>query len=279
MDKATKLETISDRIEVVRSRFAVLARDAKIAYLEAIASGAPEPPVKAEYEARLAALADDLSFLEAANVGGEFLSPEKQARIKEIGLRRIKVGEKEIALLSDDEIENLSISRGTLTNSERLVINGHMVQTIKMLEALPFPRNLSRVPEYAGGHHEKMDGTGYPKGIFAGDMSHPARAMAIADVFEALTADDRPYKKAKKLSEAMRIMGFMKRDNHLDPDLFDHFVKNGIYRKFAERFLAPALIDEVNEAELLAISPKAFNLPSETERKKRFDGFLAEYGA
>ncbi len=279
MDKATKLETISDRIDVVRARFAVLEREAKIAYLEALATGAPEPPVRAQYEARLQALEGDLAFLELANVGGEFLPPDKQARIKEIGMTRLKVGDREIALLSDDEIENLSISRGTLTNSERLVINGHMVQTIKMLEALPFPRNLARVPEYAGGHHEKMDGTGYPKGIFAGDMSYPARAMAIADVFEALTADDRPYKKAKKLSEAMKIMGFMKRDNHLDPDLFDHFVKNGIYRKFAERFLAPALIDEVNEAELLAITPKPYELPSELERKKRFDGFLPEYGA
>lgn len=277
MDKATKLETISDRIEVVRARFAVLEREAKIACLEAVATGAPEHLARGEYEARVRALRDDLAFLENANVGGEFLPPEKQARIKEIGMRRLDVGGKPIALLSDDEIENLSISRGTLTNAERLVINGHMVQTIRMLEALPFPRNLARVPEYAGGHHEKMDGTGYPKGIYAGDMSYPARAMAIADVFEALTADDRPYKKAKKLSEAMRIMGFMKRDNHLDPELFDHFVTQGIYKKFAERFLAPALIDEVNEAELLAIQPKPFEAPSEAERQKRFDGFLPEY--
>ncbi len=278
MDKATKLETIHDRIDTIRARFAILERDAKIAYLEALATGAPEPLVRADYEARLTAIRDDLAFLETANIGGEFLPPEKQARIAEIGKKRIRVGAQEVPLLSDDEIENLSISRGTLTQAERLVINGHMVQTIKMLEALPFPRNLSRVPEYAGGHHEKMDGTGYPKGIYAGDMSWPARAMAIADVLEALTADDRPYKKAKKLSEAMRIMGFMKRDNHLDPDVFDHFVRSGVYRKFAERFLASDLIDDVDEAALLAIVPKAFEMPSEAVRKRRFEGFLPEYG-
>jgi hypothetical protein len=154
-----------------------------------------------------------------------------------------------------------------------------MVQTIKMLEALPFPRNLRRVPEYAGGHHEKMDGTGYPRGLYARDMSIPARAMAIADVFEALTAQDRPYKPGKKLSEAMRIMGFMKRDNHLDPDLFDHFVCTGVYKQYAARFLPPALIDEVDEAALLAIEPKPYDTPPIGDREGRWRGFLPEYQA
>src|SRR6185295_2250351 len=157
----------------------------------------------------------------------------------------------------------------TLTPEERIVINNHMVQTIGMLEALPFPRNLRRVPEYAGGHHEKMDGTGYPRGIFAGDMSIPARIMAIADVFEALTAQDRPYKLAKKLSETMRIMGFMKRDNHLDPDLFDLFVTSGVYREYAKKYLPEALIDDVDEPALLAMAAKPVTLPEPEERKKR----------
>lgn len=277
MDKATKLETIVDRIEQVRARFAVLERDARIAYLEAVAAGTPEEKARSEYERELARLKDDLAFLEHANIGGEFLPPEKQARIAEIGARRVRLLDGEVPLLSADEVENLSISRGTLTEAERRIINGHMVQTVKMLEALPFPRHLARVPEYACGHHEKMDGTGYPRGIYAGDMSIPARALAIADVFEALTADDRPYKKAKKLSEAMRIMGFMKVDNHLDPDLFDHFVRSGVYRKYAEKFLAPELIDEVDEAALLALQPKGYVLPPEEVRKARLTGFLPEY--
>jgi hypothetical protein len=146
-----------------------------------------------------------------------------------------------------------------------------------MLDALPFPRNLRRVPEYASGHHEKMDGGGYPRGIFAGDMSIPARARASADVFEALTADDRPYKKGKKLSEAMRIMAFMKRDNHLDPALLDVFVSEKVYLKYAQRFLSPALIDVVDEAAFLAVVPKSYDLPEESQRLVRKSQFLAEY--
>lgn len=276
MDKGTKLETISDRIDSVRARFEILKRDAEIAFLKRQLSGDADPS-DAELYAEHERLAQDLAFLETSNVGGEFLSPEKQARILEIGARRVSFGGQTRPLLSEDEVANLSISRGTLLPAERLIINGHMVQTIKMLESLPFPQNLRRVPEYAGGHHEKMDGTGYPKGLFAGDMSIPARIMAIADVFEALTADDRPYKKAKKLSETMRIMGFMKRDNHLDAELFDHFVRAGVYLDYAKRFLAPALIDEVDTAALLALEPKAFELPEREARMRRWQGFLDEY--
>jgi HD-GYP domain-containing protein (c-di-GMP phosphodiesterase class II) len=279
MDKATKLETIVDRIEHVRTRFALMERDAKIICLESIAAGTVPADATAQYERTVAQLRAELAFLEVANVGGEFLSPEKQARIAEIGSRTVRIGNQDRPLLDANEVENLSVSRGTLTHSERLIINGHMVQTVKMLEALPFPRHLQRVPEYACGHHEKMDGTGYPRGLFAGDMSVPARAMAIADVFEALTADDRPYKKAKKLSEAMRIMGFMKVDNHLDPELFDHFVRSGVYRQYAAKFLAPDLIDAVDEEALLALKPKSYDLPPDEERRRRFTGFLPEYSS
>jgi len=276
MDKATKLETIFDRIDAVRARFEILKRDAEIAALKRQLGGDADED-DSLLATELARLDAELAFLETSNVGGEFLSPDKQARIAEIGARRLSVGGRDRSLLSEDEVANLSISRGTLLPAERLIINGHMVQTVKMLEALPFPRNLRRVPEYAGGHHEKMDGTGYPKGLFAGDMSIPARIMAIADVFEALTADDRPYKKAKKLSETMRIMGFMKRDNHLDPELFNHFVRAGVYLEYARRFLAPHLIDEVDVGALLAIEPKAFELPEHEARMRRWRGFLDEY--
>ncbi|HVU01861.1 MAG TPA: HD domain-containing phosphohydrolase [Polyangiaceae bacterium] len=278
MDKATKLETIFDRIDVVRARFEVLRRDVEIDYLRARGSPAADPALlDAERKKKLAELDDELAFLEKANIGGEFLEPEKQQKIVQIGNRTVTLGGVPRPLLSPNEVKNLTISRGTLTNEERLVINGHMVQTINMLEALPFPRNLRRVPEYAGGHHEKMDGTGYPRGIFAGDMSIPARIMAIADVFEALTAQDRPYKPAKKLSETMRIMGFMKRDHHLDPDLFDLFVTSSVYREYAKKYLPPALIDDVDEAALLAIRPKALELPDPEVRKERLREFLLEY--
>ena len=144
------------------------------------------------------------------------------------------------------EIYNLCIKRGTLTEEERFIINDHIVQTINMLEALPFPRHLKKVPEYAGGHHEKMDGTGYPKKLKRDDMSLPARIMAIADIFEALTAADRPYKTAKKLSESIKIMSQLKKNAHIDPELFDLFLSSGVYKDYAERFLDPAQIDDID---------------------------------
>ncbi len=277
MDKATKLETISDRMEEVRVRFEVLRRDARINLLESIAAGDDPAVARSRYQSELEQLQSELSFLERTNVGGEYLPPEAAARISEIARRTVDLGGQAVPLLSTDEVKNLSVSRGTLTDEERYTINGHMVHTARMLDALPFPRNLRRVPEYASGHHEKLDGTGYPRGIYAGDMSLPARAMAIADVFEALTASDRPYKKAKKLSETMRIMGFMKKDNHLDPELFDLFVRRGVYRDFARRYLDPSLIDEVDEEALLQITPKPFELPDEKVREARKHRFLPSY--
>ena len=148
--------------------------------------------------------------------------------------------------LDENEVYNLSIARGTLTHEEREVINNHIVMTIEMLEQLPFPKHLKRVPEYAGGHHEKMDGTGYPKGLMAADMSLPARMMAIADIFEALTAADRPYKKAKTLTDSLRIMGFMVKDQHIDPELFELFLESGVYRDYADKFLLPDQIDDID---------------------------------
>lgn len=285
MDKATKLETIFDRIVLVQTRFEVLRRDAWIQYYRQLAEPREggsdlrtlENRLKADLENRLEQLSQWQNFIEEVNIGGEFLADEKLEKIQEIGREVWEFQGEEQAFLSEDELMNLSIRKGTLTEQERLIINGHMVETVRMLENLPFPKNLRRVPEYAGGHHEKMDGNGYPKGLFAGDMSIPARIMAIADVFEALTALDRPYKKGKTLSETMRIMGFMKQDNHLDPDLFDLFVRSGVYRVYGQKFLPAELIDEVDEESLLKIKPKSFELPTEEVRQTRWEDFLPEY--
>ncbi|MCS7013500.1 MAG: GAF domain-containing protein [Chloroherpetonaceae bacterium] len=257
MDKATKLEKIYDRIHTVKTRFEVLRRDLQIEYLKALQhpNGRSKEELEEEYQRKLRELSEEEAFLEKVNIGGEYLDDESIERIKRIGHRKLVLNGEERRLLDDDEIYNLSIRRGTLTAEERKIINDHIVITIEMLEKLPFPRNLMRVPEYAGGHHEKMDGTGYPRGLTREQMSIPARIMAIADVFEALTAVDRPYKRGKKLSEAMEIMGKMKAENHLDPDLFDLFVKSGVYRKYAEMYMSPELIDEVDEESLLRIKP------------------------
>ena len=248
MDKATKLETIRDGITEVETRFAAAKRDAEIAFLQGCAEpGADRAALEAAWRDEVAALDDDLSFVQLANVGGEFMAPEKKERIHDIAARTWRdAGGRVQPLLSQTEVYNLCIDRGTLNDEERKVITDHMEITIEMLEQLPFPKSLRRVAEFAGGHHEKMDGTGYPRGLRREQMSIPARIMAIADIFEALTAADRPYKKAKTLSESIRIMTFMKKDGHIDPDLFDLFIESGVYRDYAEKFLGPDQIDEID---------------------------------
>jgi len=150
------------------------------------------------------------------------------------------------------EVYSLSVRRGTLTDEERYHINDHIVQTIRMLSDLPFPKNLRRVTEWAGAHHEKMDGTGYPRGLKREQMSVPARIMAIADIFEALTARDRPYKTPKTLSQCLGIMKHMaEEEKHIDPDLFALFLRSGVYREYAEAFLTPEQIDQVDVARLM----------------------------
>ncbi|MEO5376928.1 MAG: GAF domain-containing protein [Magnetococcus sp. DMHC-6] len=149
------------------------------------------------------------------------------------------------------EIYNLCIERGTLTPEERYKINEHVIQTINMLENLPFPEGLGRVAEFAGAHHETMVGSGYPRKLIRDEMSVPARIMAIADVFEALTASDRPYKETKTLSQAIKIMSFMKKDKHIDADLFEIFLKHGVYLKYAEMYLEPKQIDVVDISQYL----------------------------
>jgi hypothetical protein len=214
-----------------------------------VACGAADAvAVAAEAQAEAARLDDELAFLRRCNTGGEAMRGEDQERVRAIARRTwIDPAGAERPLLSDDEVDNLCIARGTLLPREREVINNHIVATIRMLESLPFPRPLKRVPEYAGGHHERMDGRGYPKGLKREQMSVPARIMGIADVFEALTAADRPYKRAMTLGESLRILGRMAQDGHIDPDLFDIFVRERVYQAYAHQFLKPEQIDEIDE--------------------------------
>jgi HD-GYP domain-containing protein (c-di-GMP phosphodiesterase class II) len=168
------------------------------------------------------------------------MSDADQQRVRDIASRYRWTGPDgvEADFLSADEVENLSIRAGTLTAAERAIINYHIVATIRMLEQLPWPKHLARVPEYAGGHHERMDGKGYPKGLTGEQMSVPARIVAIADIFEALTAGDRPYKEPMTVLEAMAIMDRFAKNGHIDPALFEVFVRQRVHDRYARELPA-----------------------------------------
>ena len=311
VDKATKLETIYDRIHEVRMRFEVLKRDAEISSLKAIAAGSPEADARQTLRDTLAKIDDDFAFVAHCNKGGEVMAAENLARLQAIAQQswtrtlydRIGISHEELArkartaapplpvsepLLADKlehqferraqdrmptdnpwgihmtvpellynkgEVYNLGVARGTLSEEERYKINEHIVQTLIMLNQLPFPKHLRQVPEIAAGHHEKMDGSGYPRKLHKADMSPLARMMAIADIFEALTAVDRPYKQGKTLSESIRIMSFMKKEQHIDPELFDLFLKSGVYLEYARQFMKAEQIDHVDIAAYLDQAP------------------------
>ncbi|MEO5343619.1 MAG: HD domain-containing protein, partial [Gammaproteobacteria bacterium SHHR-1] len=250
MDKSTKLETIYDRIETVRTRFELyireIERDADRQKLDLLRQGArfddlndiDERTQEAIDQARA-----DLAFLENANFGGEFMRDEDIERVQQIARHWLHRDGEMIPLLSENEVENLSIRKGTLTLEERAKINHHAYMSTEMLEALPFPKSLRRVPEIAGGHHEKLNGKGYPKGLSAEQLSLEARIMALADIFEALTASDRPYKRPNTLKEAMRIIGFMVKDQELDADLVDFFYQAGLHLEYGRQSLLPEQLD------------------------------------
>ena len=257
MDKSTKLSTIFDRINCLDQRFELLKKQAECDVLkkQLVALRHNQKDDFTELDSQLQAFKlqcdDNRDFLRKTNFGSEYMTPEDQQRVLDIAAISI-VNEhgQAVPFLTADEIYNLTIVRGTLTAEEREVINNHIIVTINMLESLPYPKGLQRVPEYAGGHHEHMDGTGYPKGLSREEMSVPARVMGIADIFEALTSKDRPYKRAKTLSESLHILGNMKLKHHIDPDLFDIFVREKIYLKYGQLFLEPEQIDDVDHSKI-----------------------------
>ncbi|WP_085623488.1 MULTISPECIES: HD domain-containing phosphohydrolase [unclassified Pseudomonas] len=308
VDKATKLETLYNRIHEVRMRFEVLWRDAGLAYWQGLASGGDPQALQATLARSQAQLQDDFAFVAQANIGGEFMHDADIERLQQIGQQRwqrhfdnrLGISRDEAERFADQpapalpvdeplladrpehcvpwgprkppvtkgdprnrwgfdmrlpacasnygELYNLAIRRGTLNDEERFKINEHIVQTIIMLSALPFPRHLKRVPDIAGNHHEKMDGSGYPRRLGEQDLGIAERVMAIADIFEALTAADRPYKAPKTLSESVKILVGMARDGHIDGQLLELFLSSGVYRQYAERFLRAEQIDEVDVA-------------------------------
>ncbi len=262
MEKSTKLETIFDRIEFIDAKFEIISRDLELSYQQQIISAIKQNKsvevlqFERLLETELKQLALDRALLQRVNIGGEFLGEEEQAHILRISKQySLKINGEETPLLTDDEVENLMIRRGTLTQGEREIMKRHMDITKNILDILPFPKHLSNVAEYALGHHEKLDGTGYPRGLTKEQMSVPARLMAITDIFEALSAVDRPYKKAKPVSECLNILGNMVSNNHLDPDIFAIFIESQVYKNYINEYANPEQLDEVDFDNLPGYTP------------------------
>ncbi|RZQ52844.1 phosphohydrolase [Pseudoalteromonas phenolica] len=253
MDKSTKLECVFDRIELLIHKVEIVKRDLEIKFLKALFEAQKQEDLlkqetlATEYNNEISYIESELAFLQKTNLGGEFMHESSKQRVNAFAEKyELMVNGIKAPILTENEIYNLNIDKGTLTKEERSIINKHMDITIAMLEALPFPKHLKRVPEFAGGHHEKMDGTGYPKGLTKEQMSVPARMMAIADIFEALSAADRPYKEGKPLSECLFIMAKMTQQSHLDFDLFTIFIKSGVYMLYAKQYMKPEQINEID---------------------------------
>lgn len=306
VNKATKLETIYNRIHEIRSRFEILWRDIEIAYLEKLSKGEDKAQLDNWRDHEQQQLVKDFAFIADCNQGDNFMTSKKKEQLKTIAQRqwvrhfdnRIGLSQEEINrcekaantsqsavenLLSDraehlidrinfdkesyraegfkleppeyaynfGEIYNLMIEKGTLTVEERYKINEHAIMTLKMLNQLPFTHDMEKIPEIAGNHHEMLNGKGYPRCLTKQQLSIPARIIAIADIFEALTATDRPYKKTKSLSETLKIMSFMVKDEHIDSDIFALFLRSGIYLKYAKDHLQEEQIDDVEIDSLL----------------------------
>ncbi|WP_227171951.1 HD domain-containing phosphohydrolase [Marinobacter sp. CA1] len=312
VDKATKLETIHNRIHEIRTRFEVLHRDAEIQCLRRQLAGVSATDAERQRDREQARLQQEFAQVATANIGGEAMSDEAIAQLQRIagrtwqrhfsdrlGLSRDEIerlqGQQESALPAtetlladrpehlepwgerlppvtrDDprnrwgfdmplpahaynrgELHNLTVRRGTLTPEERFKINEHIVQTICMLDALPLPDRLANVPRLAGTHHERLDGEGYPCRLDAAALGIPERIMAVADIFEALTAADRPYKDGKTLTESLSIMVNMANERHIDAQVLELFIESGVYRQYAEACLSPGQIDTVDEAALVS---------------------------
>lgn len=236
VDKKTKLESIFDREELVRTRFELSVANMKLKAYE-------NQALPVEVDAEINQAMQDLEFVLSNNKTSEFVPDEKINRLQEIAARTVRTSQGDIPLLTENELYNLCIRKGNLTFEERKIIENHAQMTIELLERLPFPKRMKHVPFYAGAHHEKLNGKGYPKGLTADEIPLQARIMALADVFEALTARDRPYKDPKKMTEVMKILGFMVKDNELDADLVKFFFDNKMHIEYAHKYLSPEQID------------------------------------
>ena len=250
MNKSTKLEGLYDKIDQIKVRFEVLKRDIKIKYYDLIYKN-NDKSLKNKMNEEINKANNDLEFIIKCNTGGEFFSDELKERVKNISKNKIYFNEKFQNILTDEEVDFLTLERGTLSKKERQIMEDHVSLTYELLDKLPYPKHLNNVPFYAGCHHEKINGEGYPNGYSGDELPIQARIIALADVFEGLTAPDRPYKDGYPLSKAMNILRFMTLDNELDKDIYNLFINQKVYLKYAEENIKDSQIDKINEKDLL----------------------------
>ncbi len=247
LNKSKKLETTFDRIELVKLRFDQAKKVTQINMLETMLKNPnEEKSIKEEFDKKICEIDDDFKFLELINLPVEHVDDDSIKRVKQIAQKTFVDNGKIIPFLTEDEVSNLSIKKGSITDEEREIIGNHAKVTIKILDKLQFPKKYERIPEIAGNHHEKLNGTGYPRGLKGDEISFEARIMAISDVFEAITSSTRPYKKPNTLSSSMEILCSMAEDGELDKDLVKFFYTSGLYKKFATKCLKKTQIDEVD---------------------------------
>ncbi len=251
VDKATKLHAFVDRIEFIETRFELIAATLENDFLKRKLELAgtdkwnSEAGTKLDREKtqQLELLSQDFDFLRSVNQGNEFLDDERYQKLNEIAAKTYQYNGGQRPYLNADELKNLRIRKGTLTREERGIIEDHAEVTFKMLNELPFPKMYEMVPEYAAGHHEKLDGSGYPRKLREEQLPLQSRIMAVADIFEALTAKDRPYKKPMKLTQAIKILSVLKEERHIDPHLHDLVVESDLLKQYARTHMHPDQID------------------------------------
>jgi len=237
INKATRLETICDRIHLIETRFKLIEKIIELAYVKSANDN--NPPDTDKFNQEISMLREDMEFLKSCNKADRFITEQDAIRIRKISEKKVNLDGMQLSYLFEDEVHFLCIQKGTLSLSERKTIENHADLTLKLLEQLPFPQNLSRVAEIAGGHHETLNGKGYPQGLRADQIPIQTRIISIADIFEALTARDRPYKKPMTITKAIEILEDMKEKNILDSQLVDLFIDNQLAMEYGLKFLLP----------------------------------------
>ncbi len=251
IDKETKLQTIFERFEYIETRFKLISQLLENNFLrqkaELLGSGQSEHEAlknpEQKFSQQIEELNNDLMFVKTCNCGTEFMTDDKIERLEQIAAKTYSLEGRTYPYLQKDELDNLCIRKGTLCPQERMVIENHTTVTWKILSQLSFPKNIANIPEFACGHHERLDGSGYHLKLSADKISLQVRIMAIADIFEALTAKDRPYRQPMKLSKALEILDYMQKDGHIDGDILDLFITTNLYSEYAAKEMFTEQID------------------------------------